>query len=1106
MKSISVRESDIETVRNSGLFDVTWYLTQYPDVEALGLDPVEHYLWLGAALGRNPSAAFDTRAYLSLYADVANTNVNPLLHYVTTGQQEGREIATARPNDAFSASLRAMESSVHEANGGVSAIEYTHTDGASIKRSYTEFDRYGEKRFLEALERKRTPTHPSPERRVSVVMPTFNRSGTIRIAIESVRAQSHQNWELIIVDDGSTDDTPAVVAPFLDDERIRYVRHRHVGVSGARNYGLLESTGEFVAYLDTDNTWEPGFLRDMTTFVISENLDAAYSAIRVTDDSKGTLRYRGDVFVWSACKRANYIDLNCFMHRRDLAINDDRNELFDTTLRRLVDWDFILRLTTKAKVSYAPFVGVNYYDGEKASRITRSEYQNGEMPAVTEAVRAKHSSLDQAYDNFDIGSGVRLARGSRQSSAGAERSVWRFFPDYRINNAYQSLLYGGIGSQDVHPGNIDNCLQLITRSTQRHTPCVVFHLHWLNPLVSPARNSNEAALLVDSFLAKARLFVSLGGQILWTIHNVVSHEPKYLDEEIRLSKGLVNLADWIHVHHASVVEAAKPYYELPPEKVVVAEHGNYIGTLPNTISREEARRELGLPQDTIAFLFLGQIRGYKGIDDLIRAFAEFSSTQSNCRLVVAGKVLGIDSRELEKKLSALPNLVFRPGYVPDEEMQIYLKSADVMVLPYKKVLTSGSVFLAFSFELPVICPREGLLRHLVEDERNGLTYDGADQDGLLSALRRFSKTCESQVSAMRGEARRTAEAHVWEETSAKLARYVDGSRFGTPARYELPQSSHMWFVRGDIEALRQFRCIAIVLHYNHLDDTRQCVTSLLEQGEDVGVVIVSNSEDVSDIRKLASEFPDILAIQAEGNLGYAAGNNIGLRICREIACEFFWIINPDIRLADGYYATLKERAARWPHHDFFGSTLVFAHRPDTVAFCGGEIKLELGAKPGHMHMGRNLADLPNDPFECDYLTGANIFGRTRALEKIGYLPEDYFLYFEETDWFARWTRSEYGRKPLVFPDMVLQNGKRSESKGLPARYYMYYFCRNALLFAKRYAPDRIEESKIEVQKFAEAWLGKIERRAPDRLVEFRDLVYRAMADAESGKTGKAPGI
>lgn len=87
-------EEDIEAIRGSGLFDPDWYAGKYPDVRALGMDPLEHFLWVGARLRRDPSERFDTAAYLSENDDVAEAGINPLLHFIRTGKAEGRE---ARP-------------------------------------------------------------------------------------------------------------------------------------------------------------------------------------------------------------------------------------------------------------------------------------------------------------------------------------------------------------------------------------------------------------------------------------------------------------------------------------------------------------------------------------------------------------------------------------------------------------------------------------------------------------------------------------------------------------------------------------------------------------------------------------------------------------------------------------------------------------------------------------------------------------------------------------------------------------------------------------------------------------------------------------------------
>lgn len=85
-------DKNINLIRDSGVFDEQWYLNEYPDVLSLGLDPVVHYLMIGAQLGRHPGPAFDADWYVGQYKDVAESGVNPLVHYIVHGRFEGREI------------------------------------------------------------------------------------------------------------------------------------------------------------------------------------------------------------------------------------------------------------------------------------------------------------------------------------------------------------------------------------------------------------------------------------------------------------------------------------------------------------------------------------------------------------------------------------------------------------------------------------------------------------------------------------------------------------------------------------------------------------------------------------------------------------------------------------------------------------------------------------------------------------------------------------------------------------------------------------------------------------------------------------------------------
>jgi glycosyltransferase involved in cell wall biosynthesis len=92
---------------------------------------------------------------------------------------------------------------------------------------------------------------------VSVIIPCYNAAHFVAETIRSVAAQSYSNWELILIDDGSSDNTVEVIQPFLEDRRIRFHTQKNQGVSAARNNGAAFARGDFIAFLDSDDVWLP---------------------------------------------------------------------------------------------------------------------------------------------------------------------------------------------------------------------------------------------------------------------------------------------------------------------------------------------------------------------------------------------------------------------------------------------------------------------------------------------------------------------------------------------------------------------------------------------------------------------------------------------------------------------------------------------------------------------------------------------------------------------------------------------------------------------------------------------------------------------------------
>lgn len=206
---------------------------------------------------------------------------------------------------------------------------------------------------------------------VTVVLPVHERPAQVVDAIASVQAQSHREWQLVVVDDGSTDATPDVVADIARlDPRIELVRARHGGVSAARNLGAAKARGDVLAWLDSDNTWAPDYLRQLLGALASSGAESAYAVLEQHDDRDG-VAYRALDAGADALAVKNHIDLNVLVARRAAV---EQVGGFDESLRRAVDYDLVLRLAGRSRPLFVPVLGARYdARREAADRVTVRE-------------------------------------------------------------------------------------------------------------------------------------------------------------------------------------------------------------------------------------------------------------------------------------------------------------------------------------------------------------------------------------------------------------------------------------------------------------------------------------------------------------------------------------------------------------------------------------------------------------------------------------------------------------------------------------------------------------------------------------------------------------
>jgi glycosyltransferase involved in cell wall biosynthesis len=210
---------------------------------------------------------------------------------------------------------------------------------------------------------------------VSVIIPTYNRSGTIGRAITSVLNQTYNNFELIIIDDNSGDDTEKIVQSF-DDPRLRYIKHdTNRGGGAARNTGIRVAEGEYIAFQDSDDEWMPqklsmqlpGFQGKRDNGVVFSRMMRIYEDHHTVFPSQ--VEYSSDEF-HKAMFWINYVGTPTAVVRKELL---DRIEGFDERLPRLQDWDLFIRLSAITSFHFVPEPLVKVYIQDN-SLTTNADY------------------------------------------------------------------------------------------------------------------------------------------------------------------------------------------------------------------------------------------------------------------------------------------------------------------------------------------------------------------------------------------------------------------------------------------------------------------------------------------------------------------------------------------------------------------------------------------------------------------------------------------------------------------------------------------------------------------------------------------------------------
>jgi glycosyltransferase involved in cell wall biosynthesis len=266
----------------------------------------------------------------------------------------------------------------------------------------------------------------------------------------------------------------------------------------------------------------------------------------------------------------------------------------------------------------------------------------------------------------------------------------------------------------------------------------VMHLHWLNPFgIRDAAGSfglPAVGARIATSLSVFHAMKAAGTRIVWTAHNLGSHDIDLQSADRFFHRRVAELTDGIIAHspHAKS-EVVRELEVDEPGKIEVIPHGNYLQTYPNEVGHGEARERLELPDDVPVLVFVGLVRPYKNVPELLETF-QTDLAELDARLIIAGSAMD-EAHEKEVRAAAEGDarVQLHLEYIPDEELQFFLNAADAVVMPYRDILTSGSAVMAMSFGRPIVAPRIGTLRDVVGDD-GGFLYEPDQPSGLADAL------------------------------------------------------------------------------------------------------------------------------------------------------------------------------------------------------------------------------------------------------------------------------------------------------------------------------------------------------------------------------------
>ena len=239
----------------------------------------------------------------------------------------------------------------------------------------------------------------------------------------------------------------------------------------------------------------------------------------------------------------------------------------------------------------------------------------------------------------------------------------------------------------------------------------------------------------------------------------------------------------------------------------------------------------------------------------------------------------------------------------------------------------------------------------------------------------------------------------------------------------------------------------IILNWNGKDDTLTCLSSVTNINyPNYALLLVDNGSSDGSIDAICSQFPDVAIIATGKNLGYAGGNNVGIKAALERDTDYLLILNNDTQVDPNLLTRLYEATDRHPPDTVFGPRIFYTSQPDEIWFSSARWNSNKLAYD-FIGQGQKESDLPEGDIESDYICGAGLFCSAALMRKVGLFEERFYLVYEESDRCQRARR--LGSHCVTVADAKIWHAVASAFGSEESPLRTYFSTRNKLLWAER---------------------------------------------------------